>query len=239
MRGWLLDTNVDCVPFRRGGAPSVKAWAAGQDEARLFLSVLTLGEYDKGIHRLPDDDPRRGPLRRGSRRHPGAVRRPNPARKRSGASAIGGLIGRMPARAPGHPPSVIDTLLAATAIEARLYLVTRNTKDVRLAGAVVFNPWDRRRRRFSADRRSIGRALALSKMKAFPPFGSSRTEGCLLQSVDPGPGGPPPEICRCAPAEAINSPHGPLGPGSPACKGRLTAGMTQRGMDAAGHCLPD
>ncbi|HKM60880.1 MAG TPA: hypothetical protein VJY39_00185 [Acidisphaera sp.] len=32
-------------------------------------------------------------------------------------------------------------LLAATAIEHDLCLVTRNVRDVRHSGAVVFNPW--------------------------------------------------------------------------------------------------
>lgn len=37
---------------------------------------------------------------------------------------------------------MIDTLLAATAIVHDLYLVTRNTRDVRLSGAAIFNPWN-------------------------------------------------------------------------------------------------
>jgi hypothetical protein len=41
------------------GALNVKAWAATQDENRLFLSILTLGEYEKGIHNVPDDHPNR------------------------------------------------------------------------------------------------------------------------------------------------------------------------------------
>jgi predicted nucleic acid-binding protein len=36
---------------------------------------------------------------------------------------------------------VIDILLAATAVEHDLFLVTRNAKDVRLSGAAIFNPW--------------------------------------------------------------------------------------------------
>jgi predicted nucleic acid-binding protein len=36
---------------------------------------------------------------------------------------------------------VIDTLLAATAVEHRLYLATRNVADVAGSGAIVFNPW--------------------------------------------------------------------------------------------------
>jgi len=33
-------------------------------------------------------------------------------------------------------------MLAATAIEHQLYLVTRNVKDVRHSGAAIFNPWE-------------------------------------------------------------------------------------------------
>jgi predicted nucleic acid-binding protein len=45
-------------------------------------------------------------------------------------------------RQTGHSPSVIDTLLAATAMEHELFLVTRNTKDVQHSGPAIFNPWE-------------------------------------------------------------------------------------------------
>lgn len=51
MKGWLLDTNVVAALINPQGAPSVKAWAAGP----VHISVLTLAEYDKGIHNLPAD----------------------------------------------------------------------------------------------------------------------------------------------------------------------------------------
>ncbi|WP_283818552.1 hypothetical protein [Bradyrhizobium diazoefficiens] len=35
-----------------------------------------------------------------------------------------------------------DTMLAATAIEHDLYLVTRNVKDTNSPGAMVFDPWN-------------------------------------------------------------------------------------------------
>ena len=50
MIGWLLDTNVISTIINPSGAPTVKAWAAAWNETRFFLSILTLGEYDKGIH---------------------------------------------------------------------------------------------------------------------------------------------------------------------------------------------
>ena len=45
-------------------------------------------------------------------------------------------------RRTGHSPSVIDTILVATAIQNELFLVTRNTKDVQHSAAAIFNPWD-------------------------------------------------------------------------------------------------
>jgi predicted nucleic acid-binding protein len=73
VRGWLLDTNVVAALINPQGAPSVKRWAEGQDETSFHISVLTLAEYDKGIHNLPDDHPDR-PLQGGARCAGGAVR---------------------------------------------------------------------------------------------------------------------------------------------------------------------
>ena len=53
----------------------------------------------------------------------------------------GALAGRIK-RDTGRPPPAIDTLLAATALEKDLYLMTRNTKDVIGTGALAFNPWE-------------------------------------------------------------------------------------------------
>jgi predicted nucleic acid-binding protein len=41
-----------------------------------------------------------------------------------------------------RPRSVVDTLLAATALVHGLALVTRNTRDVSGTGANVLNPWN-------------------------------------------------------------------------------------------------
>ena len=53
----------------------------------------------------------------------------------------GAISGRVQ-RETGRPPPVIDTLLAATAIEHGLCLVTRNVKDMAASGVELFNPWD-------------------------------------------------------------------------------------------------
>jgi toxin FitB len=138
--GWLVDTNVIASLIAPSGAPSVKAWASVVDEHRLFLSVLTLAEYDKGIANLDGDDPnvqRYIAARDALEAHfAGRILSLNDAVVRR----WGTVSGRVK-RETGHPPPVIDTLLAATAIEADLYLVSRNTKDIRSSGAAVFDPW--------------------------------------------------------------------------------------------------
>ena len=140
MKGWLLDTNVVAELRRTGGSARVKAWAVAQAEASLFISILTLGEYEKGIHHLSDGDPMRA-------RHSftqDAVARRFAQRILPVSDAIvlrwGAISGRV-RRDTGHPPQVVDTLLAATALEHDLYLATRNIRDVSDSGALVFNPW--------------------------------------------------------------------------------------------------
>jgi toxin FitB len=139
--GWLLDTNVIAALINPNGAPSVKSWAATQPEDRLFISILTLGEYDKGIHNLPAEHMERSRYM--------AARDALEARFKGRIISINdnvvrrwGEISGSVKRQAGHAPSVVDTLLAATALEHHMFLVTRNTKDVQHSGAAIFNPWD-------------------------------------------------------------------------------------------------
>ena len=140
MIGWLVDTNVIASLIAPNGAPSVKAWGRTVDERQLFISVLTLAEYDKGIANLRSDDPNvsrhiatRNAL---ETRFAGRILSINDKIVRR----WGEISGRVK-RETGHPPPVIDTLLAATAIDAELYLVSRNTKDLQHSGATIFDPW--------------------------------------------------------------------------------------------------
>lgn len=140
MQGYLLDTNVVASLIAANGAPSAKAWAAAQDEDRLWLSILTFGEYDKGIANLADTDPAR----------PRYIAARDALEERFAGRIVpvsdavvrrwGAISGRIK-RDTGHAPPVIDTLFAATAVEHGLCLVTRNVKDVAGSGAEVFSPW--------------------------------------------------------------------------------------------------
>lgn len=49
---YLLDTAVVSELVRKSPSAAVLKWIDGQDEASLHLSVLTIGELEKGIARL-------------------------------------------------------------------------------------------------------------------------------------------------------------------------------------------
>lgn len=110
------------------------------EDAKAHFSVLTIGEYEKGIAALPPDDPRR--LAYASLRDELLDR--FAGRILSVTDAVvrrWGVIMGTTRRLKGHPPPVIDTMLAATALEAAFCLVTRNIRDVADSGATLLNPW--------------------------------------------------------------------------------------------------
>ncbi len=141
MNGWLLDTNVIAELARVGGDARVAAWEEEADEDFLYISVLTLGEYDQGVANIPDASPARARIEASvaalEARFEGRVLGVSDAIVRRWGRISGAVQ-----RASHRPPPVIDTLLAATAIEYDLCLVTRNVKDVDASGATLLNPWE-------------------------------------------------------------------------------------------------
>ena len=56
---WLLDTCVLSEYIKKAPAPKVIGWLDEQDEASLYISVISLGEIEKGIIKLRAGDPTR------------------------------------------------------------------------------------------------------------------------------------------------------------------------------------
>jgi predicted nucleic acid-binding protein len=137
---YLLDTCVISELVRKSPEPKVVNWINRNDEGDFYLSVLTLGEIQKGISRLTDKK------RRESFQHwldtdlkerfSGRIL---PVSK-DVALSWGVILGE--AEAKGKTVPAIDGLLAATAIAHNLTLVTRNIKDVSPTGVRYINPWD-------------------------------------------------------------------------------------------------
>ena len=139
MSGFLLDTNVISELVRRKPEPRVTAWVEATDEMLLHLSVLTLGEIRKGIVSLRDSS-RRVTL--------GAWLDGELVVRFAGRilpvdEAVADRWGRLSAQGEARNLSlpVIDGLLAATALQYNLTLVTRNVRDIAATNVPLFNPW--------------------------------------------------------------------------------------------------
>jgi predicted nucleic acid-binding protein len=136
---WLLDTPVVSELIRATPKASVIDWLQSQDENDLFLSVLTLGELEKGIAKLSDSR-RKTTLRKWVRTN--LMTRFEErllAVDRQVASRWGILIGTSERK--GRPLPVIDSLIAATAIAHDLTVVSRNAADFERCGVPCLNPW--------------------------------------------------------------------------------------------------
>jgi predicted nucleic acid-binding protein len=138
---FLLDTCVISELVAEQPDFHVVQWVDSIDEDKLFLSAITIGEIKRGIERLADS-----------------------SRKSALAEWLeGDLLIRftdriLPIDTPvvlvwgqlttdlekqGRRMPAIDSLIAATCLQGRLDLVTRNESDFAHSGVTVINPWER------------------------------------------------------------------------------------------------
>ena len=140
MSGFLLDTNIISELIKPKPDAKLTEWVASADEDLLYLSVLTMGEIRKGIVAM-EQGRRRLALRSWLEtdlkpRFSGRVLPIDEAT----ADHWGAITGR--AAAQGITVPVVDGLLAATALQHNLTLVTRNTKNFTGTSVSAFNPWE-------------------------------------------------------------------------------------------------
>ena len=136
---WLLDTCALSEYAKRTPAQQVIAWLDEQDEASLYLSVITIGEIEKGILKLRKADPRRSQkltawLGKLEQRFAGRILPLDDA-----ALHVWAQISAHTELA-GQPLPVMDSLLMATAQCHGLTIVTRNVQDF-APYPLLFNPW--------------------------------------------------------------------------------------------------
>ncbi len=137
---YLLDTCVLSEFTQRQPEPAVLHWVEAIPEEKLLISVITLGEVQHGIERLPDSQRKTNLLvwmnNRLVERFSGRIL-PLDAQT---MLMWGSLTARL--EAAGQPMPVMDSLILATALQNNLIIATRNTKDFLPAGVQVINPWE-------------------------------------------------------------------------------------------------
>ncbi|ADG07803.1 MULTISPECIES: type II toxin-antitoxin system VapC family toxin [Kyrpidia] len=136
---YLLDTCVISELVKKAPAPAVLRWVENQDEENLYLSVLTLGELQRGVSKLLDRS-RAEQLQawlNDDLTHR-FQRRILPVDQKV-AKAWGEISGDAARR--GETLPVMDSLIAATAQVHGLVVVTRNVRDIERCRVPVTNPW--------------------------------------------------------------------------------------------------
>ena len=139
MNGFLVDTNVISEILRPAPDTHVAAWSHKAARPMLFLSVVSMGELRKGVTILP------------------ATTRRTRLEKSIEAQVPHWFEGRiLPVAQPiaerwgeldgtrqmaGRPLNAPDGMIAATALEHDLTIVTRNVKDFAGLGLPLINPW--------------------------------------------------------------------------------------------------
>lgn len=132
---YLLDTNILSETRKKKADAGVISFLEVADSSTLYISVLTLGELRKRVAKKQRDDPEM-------------------AKKLAGwldglelsfADRILGIDAATAKRwgdwSAERQRPVVDTLLAATAMQRELTFVTRNIRDVQGLPVKLLDPW--------------------------------------------------------------------------------------------------
>ena len=139
MNGFLVDTNLISEILRPAPDANVAAWSQSHSKHLLFLSVVSIGELRKGVAILPPSA-RRAQLETSIKAQvPIWFQSRILPVTRAIAERWGELDGAR--QLAGRPLNTPDGMIAATALEHDLTVVTRNVKDFAGLGVNIFNPW--------------------------------------------------------------------------------------------------
>jgi len=138
--GFVLDTNVISETLRPRPNANVSSWVKGQPRSLQFLSVISVGQLRRGFILMPPVE-HRTRLEQWLEHYllPTFADRILPVTV-SIADRWGVLDAQSQLR--GRPLNTADGIIAATALDYGLTVVTRNVKDFSGLGVTVLNPWD-------------------------------------------------------------------------------------------------
>jgi predicted nucleic acid-binding protein len=138
---YLLDTCVISEYVKKQPNQQVINWIDAQEESSLFISIITIAEIKKGIVRIEKSQPSRYQklekwLQKLEQRFTNRILPLNGNILDTWAKICG------QSEAQGKKLPIMDSLIAATASENNLIIVTRNTSDFGFSSVTVFSPWD-------------------------------------------------------------------------------------------------
>ena len=131
---FLLDTDVLSTLRRRGRNPQIVRWVETQRTANLYISVIAVGEIERGITQQQRHNP---PFARDLSLWLDRILALYSDRILPVDVATARRWGQLSAHI-GHDSA--DLLIAATALERGLTVVTRNLRHFERTGASVLNP---------------------------------------------------------------------------------------------------
>jgi predicted nucleic acid-binding protein len=137
---YLLDTCMLVEFAQRKPEMKVIRWINSVDQNELFVSVISIGEIQRGIIRLPDSQHRTLLLAWVSR---GLVERLKDHTLPLDTETLviwGSLTARK--NGTGQPMGTLESLIVALALRHNMTLVTHFAQEYFQSGASVLNPWE-------------------------------------------------------------------------------------------------
>ncbi|QOV23633.1 type II toxin-antitoxin system VapC family toxin [Anabaenopsis elenkinii] len=139
---YLIDTCIMSEFVKKVSNPQVSQWFNQQSIEQLFLSSLTIAEIKKGIYKIQNSQPERYKklkiwLQKVEMEFYSRILPINDEILDSWAKFSAN------AELQGKKLAVMDSLIAATAHDHKLILVTRNVDDFQMTPVKIINPYPR------------------------------------------------------------------------------------------------
>ena len=137
---YLLDTCVISELIKKKPKMGIVNWIKHKDELDMYLSVLTIGELQKGVFKLKESRKKQNLMQ--------WVESDLVKRFENRILAVTDTVARKwgeiqgKAEQEGKKMPVVDSLIAATGITYDLQVVTRNIEDMKISGVKLYNPWN-------------------------------------------------------------------------------------------------